>query len=393
VKSLQVGVWVSVGVHAALIGYLGSRPLTAAAPPPPAITVELVAAPPPPEPAPLDVALLDPTAARPTELAPPTPPPPRPAPPAPSPPHGQPGAPRVAATEGHAPIDPYATPDGPPPTGLTPPPEGHRPSALDMRRPRVALELPATVVEREQRRDAPPPAPDPTTGQLAPNGHGTFVTHEGPFDAHVRRDGTVHFEDSANAHVSVNVPSRKAVGDAIGDWYAKGDKSDLDREKVGINNNRAHDEDTRPDHGKVAPTIISGGFDATDAMMRRHGQDPYASRKLKYLDSTRDERAAIGARNRKLDLQQSAILMQRDLARLAAALPDPTARREALFELWDDCAEAGDPDLVAGGAAARALVVGYIRAHHAAGTADGYTAAELATLNRRRRSTAAFAPY
>jgi hypothetical protein len=289
---------------------------------------------------------------------------------------------------GVAPIDPYGATAG---SGAGRPGDAP-PSLMEMRRPRVALELPAAVVDREQRRDALPPSEVPATGQLAPAGGGTFQANEGVFNARVDRDGTAHLRDGANLHVEVHLPTRKAVGDALHDWYDTADKSDRDKEKVAINNHRAHDEDTRPDHGQVVP-LVGGGFDSTDALMRRHGQDPYASRKLKFLDSTRDERAAIGAANRRADLKQSTQLMQKSLQRLAAELPDLAARREVAFELWDDCAETGDPDLVAGGAAARALVVGYIRGHFAAGTAAAYPAAELAALNRRRRSTAPFAPY
>ena len=46
---------------------------------------------------------------------------------------------------------------------------------------------------------------------------------------------------------------------------------------------------------------------------------------------------------------------------------------------------------MAGGAAARQVIVGFIRAHLTG--ADAFTSAELATLNARKKSTAEFAPY
>jgi hypothetical protein len=176
-------------------------------------------------------------------------------------------------------------------------------------------------------------------GELNPTGDGTYGSKQDVFAAHVEADGTVHLEDGPNLKV----------------------------------------------------TGAGARFDVTDWQMRSHGMDPYASRKLAFLDRTRDQRVEIGRRYKHQQLAQSAELMQRNLNRLAATAPDLQARKRGLFELWDDCAEAGDGDLVAGGAAARARVVGYIRAQLRG--ADAYTADELARLNARRRSKLPFAPY
>jgi hypothetical protein len=127
--------------------------------------------------------------------------------------------------------------------------------------------------------------------------------------------------------------------------------------------------------------------------MRNHGGDPYASKKLAFLDATRDERVQIGGKHRKEQLARSTQLMRRNLDALAAAHADLAARKRTLFELWDECAEAGDPDLVAGGQAARRLVVGFIRAHLPAGGPDAYTPDELAALSRVQQSKATFQPY
>jgi len=126
--------------------------------------------------------------------------------------------------------------------------------------------------------------------------------------------------------------------------------------------------------------------------MRRHGQDPYASRKLAYLDSTRDHRVQIGQRHRQQQLEQAAVIMKANLDRVWS-LPTPAARREALFELWDECAETGSDELVTAGREARKLVIGVLRARIPAGTADAYSPGELAALNRKKQSKATFAPY
>jgi hypothetical protein len=138
---------------------------------------------------------------------------------------------------------------------------------------------------------------------------------------------------------------------------------------------------------------LSAEFDITDAMMRSKGIDPYSSYKLKVLDETRDERAAIGKRYRTQQLAQSRHHMQRNLDRLWSSTADLAARKQGLFELWDDCAESGGEELVVAGASARAHVVGFIRSKLPAGSSDAFSAAEIVQLNRQRKSRAPFAPY
>ena len=139
-------------------------------------------------------------------------------------------------------------------------------------------------------------------------------------------------------------------------------------------------------HLKDKPT-----FDATDALMRSHGMDPYASKKLKWLDDTREERYRIGKQHKHELLGKSAQLAMKNIDYLWSRTTDLRARKEGLFELWDDCAETGADDLVGGGRAARKLIVGIIRARLTG--SDGYTEPELAAFNARKKSTATFSPY
>ncbi|HEU4611993.1 MAG TPA: hypothetical protein VFS15_07940 [Kofleriaceae bacterium] len=138
---------------------------------------------------------------------------------------------------------------------------------------------------------------------------------------------------------------------------------------------------------------LGASFDVSDAIMRSKGIDPYSSYKLKVLDETRDERVAIGKRYRTQQLAQSRQHMQKNLARLWATTHDLAARKQGLFELWDDCAETGSAELVAGGTSARTYLIGVIRAKLPAGSTEAFTADELARLNKQRRSRAAFRPY
>lgn len=175
--------------------------------------------------------------------------------------------------------------------------------------------------------------------ELHPAGGGTYEADEGTFTAHVNADGTVNLDDKPNFQL----------------------------------------------HG------LGASFDLTDWAMRAHGDDPYTARKLRFLDRTRDQRVAIGKRHRKQQLARSAEYAQRNIERMLAKLPSIGERKQALFELWDECAETGDDDLVKGGAAARRMIVGVIR--DVLSGANAYTADELAAFNRKRTSSAEFAPY
>jgi hypothetical protein len=131
--------------------------------------------------------------------------------------------------------------------------------------------------------------------------------------------------------------------------------------------------------------------DVTDLAMRAAGIDPYASEKLRFLDRTRDQRAAIGRDHRRELLRLSAQLMRRNIEQLWTSTPDLAARKQGLFELWDECAETGSAELAAGGAQARMVVIDFVKVELTGELA--YTAGELARLNARRRSKAAFAPH
>ncbi|HEX7700239.1 MAG TPA: hypothetical protein VF403_05950 [Kofleriaceae bacterium] len=132
-------------------------------------------------------------------------------------------------------------------------------------------------------------------------------------------------------------------------------------------------------------------YDPTEILMNRHNMDPYASNKLRFLDGTREERYQIGKKYKEEQLGHSAEIAQKNLGYLWARTSDTNERKEALFEMWDECAETGNDKLVAGGTAARTMIVGFIRAHMT-GTAT-YTGAELTAFNAKKKSSAVFDPY
>ena len=179
----------------------------------------------------------------------------------------------------------------------------------------------------------PLPTPIEKSGELKPDGQGAKSEHR-TFTMKVAPDGTVDIHDAPN----------------------------LKREGLGAS------------------------FDLTDAAMRYAGQDPYSSYKLKVLDKTRDERVAMGKQYRTQQLARSREIMQRNIERLTRATRDAELLKQGLFELWDDCAEAGTDELVVAGRAAREQVMGYIRSH------VRYTADDVARLNKLRRSKMRFEP-
>ncbi len=237
--------------------------------------------------------------------------------------------------------------------------------------------------------------PDVSSGKLSPGGGGTHRADEGTFTAKVDRDGHVDLRDKRN--VQVHVPSARALGQAIAAWYLDDNKpvgllGRPDPTKGAVIHGREVSEgDLAGLTGPSPPALIT--FDATDAMMRSVGIDPYAAKKLAFLDATRDERAQIGMRRRQEQLVGAAAQMQRNIDRAWASALDPVQRKQALFELWDECAETGSALEIEAGREARRLVIGAIRARLPRGSPDAYTADELTALDTRRTARNRFAPY
>jgi hypothetical protein len=271
------------------------------------------------------------------------------------------------------------------------------------------LPRPVVPVGRWDDLDHPPAGTTPekhkATGMLQESGGGSYRSEQGEFVARVNPDGTVKLADKSSASIGLALPSREQIGNGLRTWYERdkgafGEAADAtmsgqlrvtsgaSTDPVDPVTNRNNDRAPT-----VAAPVVGGKLEITDWLMRRHGIDPYASKKLAMLDATRDERVQIGNRHRAEQLKHGAQIMKRNLDGLWAATQDPLARKQALFEMWDECAETGDPDLVEAGQAARRMVIGIIRARLPAGSPGAFTAAELEAVARTKRSKAAFAPY
>lgn len=134
-------------------------------------------------------------------------------------------------------------------------------------------------------------------------------------------------------------------------------------------------------------------FDLTDWAMRMRGEDPYHYEKRKFLNETSVERGQMAVKDRKERLR----LALRDLPFLLAAVGDARdldarARRAVVFQLWDECAEKGDAEVLEAATKARAIIVAFARQKFPPGP-TGYDEAQVRALNAHRKSAAPFAPY
>ena len=230
---------------------------------------------------------------------------------------------------------------------------GTRSKYMDMRSgSRADLTLPTSRFDALDNAPAgtAPRYGAPKSGQLEDAAGGRKKSHQDVFVAKIDRDGTVKMTDTRNLQAELSWNPAK---------------------------------------------LLSGRFDINDYLMRRGGDDPYSSRKLKFLDDTRDERVELGKAFRQQQLQQTAMIMRKNLERAWASSSDYAARKSALFELWDEIIEADGSDEILAEASrvARKAVIGFIRARLPQGSEHAFTEGELVALNSKKQSAAKFAPY
>ena len=136
------------------------------------------------------------------------------------------------------------------------------------------------------------------------------------------------------------------------------------------------------------------GPDLNDTILRSLGQDPYRYEKQKQLDQTRDARVRMAQEACKKRLAQA---IAQTPKRLRAIWQDPrlspAQKRTSIFQMWDECAEEGDPQMLRASRMIRQAILGFIRKHLPQRSKFAYSDEELRRLNARRRSRAEFAPY
>ncbi|HEY8375758.1 MAG TPA: hypothetical protein VIK91_04675 [Nannocystis sp.] len=143
---------------------------------------------------------------------------------------------------------------------------------------------------------------------------------------------------------------------------------------------------------------------------RMGGPERHAAAKREFLDRTRDLRTEL-AIAWTLELLRDRIgALERELFDLWSGPGTAAARRELLFQRWDECDEAfaglgpeGDitPEAMSAidkarvetAERARRIIEAFVRRHLPQGSPDAYTPAEIADMNRRRVSRQDFQPY
>jgi hypothetical protein len=148
------------------------------------------------------------------------------------------------------------------------------------------------------------------------------------------------------------------------------------------------------DRGNIQPDGLGLSFDLTDAVLHALGDDPYAYEKMRIMERTRDVRAGMALRDRGDRMREAVVRLPAYLARIwGHDAWTPAQKRRALFALWDEVAEEGDPEMLRGGEAVRAIILAFIARHLPEGGAHAFTADELAAMNRERKSKQRFEPY
>jgi hypothetical protein len=254
------------------------------------------------------------------------------------------------------------------------------------------------------------------SGKLQSTPGGGAVIYDRVTTMTVEPDGTAHPDDIPDIDPKFHLPvpkvwevenMRKELGHQLTEWFKDpeagkrfGPSSELPRHLQASPGacdswgSTMCDDPLAPkieqlvrERKKVLGGFFGGATDITAYLHRKFVGDPYASRKLKLLDDTRDERVAMGTAYRAEQAARSAELMQKNLERLWVKEPHAVARRAALFELWDECGEDE------AGLRARAIVIGWIRAKLPKGSASAYTDEEIDALQAQRTSSTPFAPY
>jgi hypothetical protein len=293
-------------------------------------------------------------------------------------------------------------------------------SLMHMRAHGTGLEVTSEMAARIPGTPYRPGEPT-ITGKLESTPGGGAVVHDAVTTMTVERDGNVTFADKPDIDLQFHLPIpdlldvegiRQDLGRELTTWFKDpyaatkfGSMSEVSRVWTavpGACNSYGDlwcDDELAPQAEKDAReqertggSIFGGNMDISAYLQRKLVGDPYASRKLKLLDDTRDERVARGTVFRNQQLLRSAELVRRTLVQLWTREADPAKRRAVLFELWDDCDE-GPGDRGRAGQRARSMILGWIGARLPRGSAGAFTDEEIRRLDAGRSSKQPFAPY
>jgi hypothetical protein len=145
----------------------------------------------------------------------------------------------------------------------------------------------------------------------------------------------------------------------------------------------------------LIPDEEVGGWsiDVNDWILSAAGDDPYSYEKRKFLEATREERLAMARAACGVRLSSSLLELPKRLAAVWQSTQPVEDKRRVLFDLWDECAEDGAPEVLRYGELARYTILDFIQKHLPRDSEDAYTELELDRLNERRASKRRFDPY
>jgi hypothetical protein len=267
----------------------------------------------------------------------------------------------------------------------------------------VVVEVPRTKVKNP---DTDPVKVEPPSD--APSEPGALSMRTGADalrPADVRRGGTISL--TPRLPIDYTPPPADEGGDPLGELPVPrlpGDHPPPDDSEMRPDGEHKRKDDfayegTIDRHGTVHMTD-KRTYDATDAIMKALGEDPYAARKQGFLDRTREERAQMAREALADDLKESVAKLGVYLTKIwKHAKWSVAERREIYFQLWDECLESGagsdgegDPRVETGDTVRRQIEK-FIRLRLPQSGDDAYTDAELESLNQKRQSRQRFDPY
>jgi hypothetical protein len=237
-----------------------------------------------------------------------------------------------------------------PPTGKTR--DGRDLSTLDLSAkiavPKFEDQGPGVVLELEQK--------DPKRRGTSDGG---WTYEDSAFGAHVAADGSVTFDGRGNSAVD-GIP------------------------ELGMS----------PGSDNEAPSAVGKWtIDLNDWILSAGGDDPYSYEKRRFLEATREERLAMARAACGERLSAALVDLPQRLTKIWRSRRSPEEKREVLFDLWDDCAEEGAPEVMRYGELARLTILDFIQKHLPEGSAEAYTELEIDRFNERRLSSRPFSPY
>jgi hypothetical protein len=195
--------------------------------------------------------------------------------------------------------------------------------------------------------------------RLKPKKGGGYRADTDQFIAHVAADGAVSFEERPRIPGAAVLPA-VIIGELMEGQYGSAPRDPIEAAKRQV----------------LRPNLFLADDDLRN--------DPRHGPKMDFLNVTAHFREGLQRGNDRSGLQ----FLRKRVDQVASDRRlSPAQRRQQLFALWEECE---DPPR---GTPARAVVEAAARRHFPAGSPDGYSAAELAALNRQAGAGPRFDPY